>query len=164
MCAFSHICADFLCWLLFFKTMFGQFKQMCCNYIKTLFLGMDWQGSGEGQRDGLGDQWASERVLLTPLTAFCTYLLSFLPDPSVQISARFGFRGIWSSNHTKLMWTLTVLEHFWYFCTESVTLTCNNTRERLLRAFIIIIFCLVNSDPFESNADGAILSRFFFQL
>ena len=28
--------------------MFGWFKHMCCNYIKTLFLGIDWQGSGEG--------------------------------------------------------------------------------------------------------------------
>lgn len=57
--------------------MFGQFKQMCCNYIKTLFLGMDWQGSGEGQRDGLGDQWASESPAGT--SDYLLHIPPFLP-------------------------------------------------------------------------------------
>ena len=107
---------NLLHWL-FFKTVFGWFKQMCCNSIKTLFIGMDWQGSGEGAERWSGDQWASESPAGTTDYHFA-YLLSFLPGPSVQVSARFGFRGIWSSSHTKLMWTLAALEHFWYFCTK----------------------------------------------
>ena len=74
-CIFSHIyCIALL--IDFFKTMLGQFRQMCCDSTTTLLLEWMYNDPGKTGRGVIWEAGAHERGSPTLLTAYAARLFS----------------------------------------------------------------------------------------